>query len=480
MIEPGRHSAMPLSGPGCFVLLPHVPDVPNGGPTLHKLLLAAPLPARKPPVLTTMDISYSPAEYEDPQPGRNALPARAWTDSSSADRLSLNGDWRFRLSPIARVPEDFAHADYDDAAAKGWSDLPVPSHWVLNGHGAPIYTNVQYPFPVNPPFVPTENPTGDHRLSFELPASWKLTEGKVRRPNANRKKPKKLTAKTVLRFDGVESWAKIWVNGVELGTTSGSRLPVEFDATAALHTGTNVVAVRVHQWSAASYVEDQDMWWLPGIFRDVTLAHRPVNSVSDHFVHVAYDSQTGTGTLKVDSSPAGRVLVPELGIDAATGESVTATVEPWTAETPRLYHGELVTDGERVPLSIGFRTVALEDGLVKVNGQRILFRGVNRHEFHPDTGRALTRDTMLQDVLLMKSYNINAVRTSHYPPHPYFLDLCDLYGLWVIDEGDMEVSHKRSIRHPTDVYRPTALPTRVPPTTGVATRLIQTCTPTHS
>jgi beta-galactosidase len=182
----------------------------------------------------------------------------------------------------------------------------------------------------------------------------------------------------------------------------------------------------------------------------------------------------------VDSSPAGRVLVPELGIDAATGESVTATVEPWTAETPRLYHGELVTDGERVPLSIGFRTVAIEDGLVKVNGQRILFRGVNRHEFHPDTGRALTRDTMLQDVLLMKSYNINAVRTSHYPPHPHFLDLCDQYGLWVIDEGDMEVSHKRSIRHPTDLYRPTALPTRVPPTTGVATQLIQTCTPTHS
>lgn len=242
----------------------------------------------------------------------------------------------------------------------------------------------------------------------------------------------------MLRFDGIESWAKVWVNGVELGTTSGSRLPVEFDATAALSVGENVIAVRVHQWSAASYLEDQDMWWLPGIFRDVTVIHRPVHSVVDHFVHISYDHKTGHGSLMVESTPAGRVLVPELGIDIPTGETITLPVEPWTAELPRLYTGELVTEGESIPLSIGFRTVALEDGLIKVNGKRILFRGVNRHEYHPDTGRALTRETMLEDVLLMKSYNINAVRTSHYPPHPHFLDLCDQYGLWVIDEGDLE------------------------------------------
>lgn len=178
---------------------------------------------------------------------------------------------------------------------------------------------------------------------------------------------------------------------------------------------------------------------MPGIFRDVTLLHRPEGSVVDHFVHVEYDHKTGSGTLKVDATPSGRVVIPELGIDVATGELLHLTrVEPWTAETPRLYTGHLVTAGERVPLQVGFRTVAVEDGVIKVNGKRILFRGVNRHEFHPDTGRAVTRETMLQDVLLMKRHNMNAVRTSHYPPHPHFLDLCDEYGLWVIDENDYE------------------------------------------
>lgn len=222
-----------------------------------------------------------------------------------------------------------------------------------------------------------------------------------------------------------------------LGTSSGSRLPVEFDITKTLAPH-NVLAVRVHQWSAATYIEDQDQWWLPGIFRDVTVIHRPVGSVKDHFVHQSYDHVSGAGTLKVDCDPAGRVLVPELGIDMATGESITLPVEPWSAEVPRLYEGELVTSGERVPLKIGFRTVVIEDKVIKVNGRRVLFRGVNRHEFHPDHGRALDNETMLADVLLMKRHNINAVRTSHYPPHPHFLDLCDLYGLWVVDEGDME------------------------------------------
>jgi beta-galactosidase len=238
----------------------------------------------------------------------------------------------------------------------------------------------------------------------------------------------------VLRFDGVESYFKVWLNGKYLGFSTGSRLPTEFAVE--LKEKDNVLAVRVHQWSAATYLEDQDQWWLPGIFRSVQLFPTPV--VKDHFVHASYDHKSGNGTLSVDSSPAGRVRVPELGIDIATGDSKTLAVEPWTAETPRLYAGELEVEGEVVPLRIGFRTVTIDDKCIKVNGRRVLFRGVNRHEFEPTRGRAVSRETMLQDVLLMKRHNVNAVRTSHYPPNPYFLELCDKHGLWVIDEGDFE------------------------------------------
>ncbi len=200
----------------------------------------------------------------------------------------------------------------------------------------------------------------------------------------------------------------------------------------------NVLAVRVHQWSAGSYLEDQDQWWLPGIFRDVALHRRPAGSVVDHFVHAGFDDVTGHGTLRVDCEPAGRITVPALGLDLPTGRSATLPVRPWSAERPHLYAGELITAGERIPLRIGFRTVRVEDGLLKVNGRRILLRGVNRHEFHPRYGRALGPEAMRRDLLLMKQHNINAVRTSHYPPHPDFLGLCDELGLWVIDECDLE------------------------------------------
>lgn len=379
--------------------------------------------------------------YEDVSPGSGALPPRAHPAASDASRLDLSGTWHFRLSPgaLTDARPDFVDPDFD---ASGWDTLPVPGHWGLHGlhRGAgsgpyppPIYTNTGYPFPVDPPRVPAEhNPTGDHRLVFDLPADW---------PAAG---------EAVLRFDGVESYARVWLNGRALGGFQGSRLPHEFAvgaptdlvpgelAAAGLRRRGNVLAVRVHQWSAGSYLEDQDQWWLPGIFREVTLVHRPAGSVLDHFVHASYDHRDGRGTLRVDSTPGGRVTVPELGLDLASGQSATVPVEPWSAEAPRLYAGELVTAGERVPLRIGFRTVAVDDGLLKVNGQRVLFRGVNRHEFHPETGRTLDRATMLRDVLLMKQHNINAVRTSHYPPHPAFLDLCDEYGLWVIDECDLE------------------------------------------
>ncbi|MFJ9540991.1 glycoside hydrolase family 2 TIM barrel-domain containing protein [Streptomyces sp. NPDC101225] len=360
---------------------------------------------------------------EDVSPGGGALPPRAWYASSDAKSLSLNGSWRLRRSPTADAEDDsFAEPGFD---AGDWAEVTVPGHWVLQGDGAfglPIYTNHLYPFPVDPPRVPTENPTGDHLRVFDLPEDWpSLSDGGA-----------------VIRFDGVESCARVWLNGTDLGTFKGSRLPHEFAVGHLLRPGGNVLAVRVHQWSAGSYLEDQDQWWLPGIFRDVTLLHRPAGGALDFFVHASYDHRTGEGTLRVDSDVEGRVSVPALDIDVETGAPVTVPVEPWTAETPMLYDGALVTAGERVPLRIGFRTVALEDGLVKVNGRPLLFRGVNRHEWHPDQGRALDLATMREDVLLMKRHNINAVRTSHYPPHPAFLDLCDEYGLWVIDECDLE------------------------------------------
>ncbi|MGY6021204.1 glycoside hydrolase family 2 TIM barrel-domain containing protein [Streptomyces spinosirectus] len=360
---------------------------------------------------------------EDVSPGSGALPPRAWYAASDAKSVSLNGSWRLRMSPTADAEDDsFAEPGFD---AGGWAEVTVPGHWVLQGDGAfglPIYTNHLYPFPVDPPRVPTENPTGDHLRVFDLPQDW----------------PEPSDGGAVIRFDGVESCARVWLNGTDLGEFKGSRLPHEFAVGHLLRPSGNVLAVRVHQWSAGSYLEDQDQWWLPGIFRDVTLLHRPAGGALDFFVHASYDHRTGEGTLRVDSDVDGRVSVPALDIDVETGAPVTVPVEAWTAETPKLYDGVLVTEGERVPLRIGFRTVVLEDGLVKVNGRPLLFKGVNRHEWHPERGRALDLATMREDVLLMKRHNLNAVRTSHYPPHPAFLDLCDEYGLWVIDECDLE------------------------------------------
>lgn len=342
---------------------------------------------------------------------------RAWF-LSDAPRISLNGEWRFRYSESADIAEDIAEPDLDVSA---WGTMPVPAHWQLNGYGAPIYTNTRYPFPVDPPRLPNENPTGDYRRTFSLPGEWSEPD-------------------VVLRFDGVDSCAKVWLNGVELGVIAGSRLPAEFDVSDIVHRDEpNTLAVRVHQWSSGSYLEDQDMWWLSGIFRDVTVLARPSGCIDDYTVVASYDHETEQGVLRVDADVPATVTIPELGIHARTGEDmIVAGVLPWSAESPRLYRGTLSTTTESIEVSIGFRTVAIVDGVLTVNGQRLLFRGVNRHEFDPLTGRTVDEDLMRRDIILMKQHNINAVRTSHYPPHPRFLELCDEYGLWVIDECDFE------------------------------------------
>jgi beta-galactosidase len=388
--------------------------------------------------------------YADPAPGAGSVPPRA-VAPSSAPVLSLDGDWRFRLLPTAGSDgltgggltgggfeeEGFEQEGYDDS---GWGLLPVPAHWQLHGHGSPAYTNIRYPFPVDPPHVPDENPTGEYRRDFDLPQDW---------PGSTD------SSRTLLRFDGVDSCFRVWLNGTLLGHAMGSRLAHEFEVGHVLRPGRNTLAVRVHQWSAGSYLEDQDMWWLSGIFRSVTLLARPEPALEDFFVHAGYDHTTGGGTLSVDTPGHALLSVPELGlhdVDAA-GPHPLPAVEPWSAEQPRLYPATLSTGRETLNLRIGFRSIAIEDGVLRVNGRRLLFRGVNRHEWHPGTGRALDRATMLADVLLMKRHNINAVRTSHYPPHSDFLDLCDEYGLWVIDECDLETHGFEEIgwrRNPAD------------------------------
>ncbi|MEV6036721.1 glycoside hydrolase family 2 TIM barrel-domain containing protein [Nonomuraea sp. NPDC052116] len=359
--------------------------------------------------------------HEDPGPGSGRRTARA-DFLSDAPRLSLNGRWRFRLSDTAEgTGASLPDPGLDDT---GWETIRVPSHWVLEGHDRPLYTNTAYPFPIDPPHLPDGNPTGDYRLRFDLPEDW----------------PEDWPGgKAVLRFQGVDSCGTVWLNGSLLGHSKGSRLPFEFEVTGLVRPRGNLLAVRVHRWSSGSYLEDQDMWWLPGIFRDVELLARPSGGIDDFTVRASYDASDGSGTLLVTADAPGLVEIPELGLAVATGQEVTVPgVEPWSAERPRLYRGTLTAAGETIDLPIGFRTVEIAGGRLLINGAPVLFRGVNRHEHHPERGRALDRDTMIRDIVLMKRNNVNAVRTAHYPPHPEFLRLCDEYGLWVVDECDIE------------------------------------------
>ncbi|MGW1729171.1 glycoside hydrolase family 2 TIM barrel-domain containing protein [Streptomyces sp. NPDC002306] len=365
----------------------------------------------------------------DTAPARGALrAARSWLHSDAPAR-SLNGHWRFRLSPTVPVAADFAVEDFDDS---DWDSIPVPSHWVLQGDGAygrPIYTNVQYPFPIDPPHVPDENPTGDYRRHFDLPADWSGSE------------------RVVLRFDGVESLFRLWVNGEEIGSASGSRLAHEFDVTSSVRPGDNVIAVRVHQWSAASYLEDQDQWWLPGIFRDVTLIARPAGGIEDVWLRAGYERGHGRVETEITADASAfpvTLRLPELGIERVwvTPDDVAAfdveAVEPWSAEEPRLYDVTVSSAAESIALRVGFRTVEIRGDRFLVNGRRVVFHGMNRHETHPERGRVFDEEHAREDLARMKRFNVNAIRTSHYPPHPRLLDLADELGFWVVLECDLE------------------------------------------
>ncbi|GAB3574369.1 glycoside hydrolase family 2 TIM barrel-domain containing protein [Leifsonia lichenia] len=371
----------------------------------------------------------TPLYLSDTAPGRGARSApRSWLHTD-APMLSLDGDWAFRLSPTAAVSEDVAAPGYDDT---GWDTLPVPSHWVLHGDGAygrPIYTNVQYPFPIDPPHVPDENPTGDHRRRFTLPDTFAAAD------------------RVLLRFDGVESMYKVWVNGAEAGVGAGSRPAQEFDVTGLVHPGENLIVVRVHQWSAASYLEDQDQWWLPGIFRSVTLLARPAGGIDDVWLRTGWNGGLGTirPELTADASAYPVTLrIPELGVETVWAtpddlvESVVDAAEPWSAELPRLYDATVSNAAEKISLRLGFRTVEIVGDRFLVNGRRVVFHGMNRHETHPVRGRVFDEEHARADLARMKRFNVNAIRTSHYPPHPRLLDLADELGFWVIDECDLE------------------------------------------
>ncbi|MDO9590527.1 MAG: glycoside hydrolase family 2 TIM barrel-domain containing protein, partial [Microcella sp.] len=386
----------------------------------------------------------APHPLDDPTPAPGALAPTA-TLVTDAPVLSLDGQWRFRWSPSAAVASagierpDFDDTDWGTIAVPSSFTMPVHDATVGGPHGAPAYTNVKYPFPIDPPYPPDANPVGDHRLQFALD---------------------EVPAAAHVRFEGVEGAGDVWLNGTLLGSTRGSRLPTVFDVSGLLATE-NVLVVRVHTFSAASYVEDQDEWWNPGIIRSVTLRERPALAIDD--VHVVAAWGPSGASLRVDvraasASPV-QVEVVELGATVDPGVEVTMPdALPWSAESPQLYTlrvstGTVQSGGETVETRIGFCSVAIVDGIFTVNGAPVQLRGVNRHEHHPDFGRAVPYETLVRDLQLMKQHNVNAIRTAHYPPHPNLLDLADELGFWVIDECDFETHGFGDVgwrRNPTD------------------------------
>ncbi|WP_051404774.1 glycoside hydrolase family 2 TIM barrel-domain containing protein [Bacillus cihuensis] len=372
---------------------------------------------------------------------KNKSLALSYDRGESLGFLLLNGDWKFHYanSPI-ESPSDFYEEDY---CTENWETIQVPSHWQLNGYGNPHYTNVKYPFPVEPPYIPSENPTGAYIRTFTL-------------------SKEALSEKLHLMFEGVDSSFHVWVNGHPVGYSQGSRLPSEFDITDVVKEGKNKIAVKVYQWAESSYIEDQDMWWLSGIFRDVYIVSKPHTHIQDVFINSYLENDVKSGQLDYELAVQGdyqghRITVEilengsliaehEHTIDCqvVTGSIPIESVKQWNAETPYLYdvvitllnsNSEVI---EVIPQKSGFRNIEIKGGQLLVNGVAVMFKGVNRHDAHPDFGRAVPVSSMLEDLLLMKQHNINAVRTAHYPNDPRFYDLCDRLGFYVIDETDLE------------------------------------------
>ena len=407
-------------------------------------------------------------DWENPQMvGRNKQPAHAtllpFADLNSAltgERKNspyfqlLNGNWKFHFAPTpAAAPEDFYRADFDSRA---WDTIPVPGNWQMLGYGIPRYLAADYAFDkTNPPFTPEEtNETGSYRTTFTIPEDWQERQ-------------------VFIVFDGVDSAFYLWVNGEQVGYSQDSRLPAEFDLTPYIHAGENSLAVRVYRWSDGSFLEDQDMWFLSGIFRDVYLFATPRIHIRDFWARTELDAQYQDAVLKLrvniknystlaadgyhveaslfdaDSQPTGWNVSARVQVDAGEELALELTGEvshpkKWDGEHPNLYRLAIQLKDARGNIveveqcQVGFRVVEIKDGKVLVNGVPIYFRGVNRHEHDPVLGHAITVESMIEDILLMKRFNINAVRTCHYPDIPRWYELCDQYGIYLIDEANVE------------------------------------------
>lgn len=370
--------------------------------------------------------------------------------------LSLDGQWEFQWFPNpSAIP-----ADLLESPGMDWKPIEVPGCWQMQGYGKPAYTNIRMPFANTPPTVPEANPTGVYRRSFEVPADWR-------------------DRRIVIQFGSADSVLYLYVNGVAVGMSKDSRLPAEFDLTDLVTPGeTAHCTAVVVQWSDATYVEDQDQWWLSGLPRAIRLFSTPQTYLADVRCNADFDPASGQGSLafEADVRPIpgepDQVVTLHLQIFDPDGDEIANTgpglplppglrpndgphytwkwqhtwpeVQAWTAETPHRYLAVLTLDLPDQPAAhstavrFGFRRVEVRDRALWINGQRVMIRGVNRHEHDHERGKAVTREGMRQDAVLMKQHNINTVRTSHYPDDPYWLDLCDELGLYVIDEANIE------------------------------------------
>ncbi|KRC78909.1 glycoside hydrolase family 2 TIM barrel-domain containing protein [Sphingomonas sp. Root241] len=430
---------------------------------LTALLLAgipSALPAQDPAPPVQPQISPDRPDWENPAVyATNKLPARATGfpfetrekavaghRTKSERFLPLNGQWKFSFSPSAdRLPTGFEQPSFD---VSKWKEIKVPADWQTEGYDQPRYNNITYPFPANRPLIPhATNPVGSYRRDVEVPANWNGSD-------------------VILHIGAAGSAYYVWVNGEKVGYSEDSKLPSEFDVTRYVRPGRNTVAIQVFRWSDGSYLEDQDFWRVSGIEREVFLMAAPKTRVRDFFVHAGLDAQYRNGKLAVDVavSPGREAAVAKAilldgdrqiaeiskPVSAGTGErtvtlaATIADVKPWTAETPNLYMllVELYDAKGKIIQStysrIGFRTVEIRNGLVSVNGRPITIRGVNRHEHDPETFHVISYESMERDIQLMKRANINALRTSHYPNDPRLYELADKYGLYVMDEANIE------------------------------------------
>ena len=394
-----------------------------------------------------MHAHFTPFTNEANALKQRALPADVRFDVNPATerRITLDGTWKFLFSKNNDLcPKDFHKPGF---STRKWSKIEVPGSWELQGFDAPIYTDTRYPFPPNPPYVPTDyNPVGAYIREFTVPASWEGMD-------------------IFLNFEGVESAYYVWVNGELAGYAEDSRLPSHFNITHLLKKGNNKLAVKVFRYSDGSYLEGQDYWKYSGIERSVYLYARPQSRVKDFRMTAELINNYKDGELKLDvflhRPKAGETVEIKVmdkdkviydrkkSITSATDtlftqQQVFPNARAWNAETPNTYTLVVSTfDAQGKPQEsfthlFGFRTVEMMNGMQMINGQAVLFKGVNRHEHDPHNGRTITVGSMIHDIQLMKQFNLNAVRTCHYPDNNLWYDLCDQYGIYVVAEANIE------------------------------------------